>query len=253
MTILEVKDVLLQIAGLTIVKNVSFTLDKGAIHSLIGPNGAGKTSLFNCMTGFYRPTGGEIHLDKIPLQGLAPHRIVRLGLARTFQNVRLFKEMTVLENVMAGRHCRSNGGIFSAILRNHSHRQEEQDIHDESHRWLNFVGLGAKAQRRAGDLPYGDQRRLEWARALASEPKLLMLDEPAAGLTHTEKTELIELLGRIREFGTTVLLIEHDMALIMEVSDHVVVMDHGQMIAEGKPEVVQKNPHVIEAYIGVED
>jgi len=256
--LLEVKGLTMDFGGLRAVDSVSLEVHEGEIAALIGPNGAGKTTFFNCVTGIYNPTMGDIllHPKGLPtrrLNGLKPNRVTEMGLARTFQNIRLFPDMTVLENVMIGRHCRTSAGIFRSIVRGRSVREEEQRIVETSYSLLEKVGLANVANEFSKNLPYGAQRRLEIARAMATDPFLLLLDEPAAGMNPHETAELDKLICRIsEEENIAILLIEHDMKLVMHISDPIFVMEYGKKIAEGNPRQIKDNPKVVEAYLGEE-
>jgi len=238
--------------GLQALSDVTLSIQGGQIYGLIGPNGAGKTTLFNVITGLYQPDGGEFELNGRPYSPSSPHEVASAGIARTFQNIRLFGDMTALENVMVGRHVRTHQGVIGAVLRHRAARDEEAAIQQRALELLNFVGIAHLAGRTARHLSYGDQRRVEIARALATDPLLLALDEPAAGMNATEKESLRILLLTIREQGTTILLIEHDVKLVMGLCDRLTVLDYGKVIAEGSPAEVQKHPAVIAAYLGGE-
>jgi branched-chain amino acid transport system ATP-binding protein len=248
--LLQVEDLRLSFGGVTAVDGLSFTVREGDILSVIGPNGAGKTSAFNCITGFYKPTGGAVRLAGENVTGLRPSAVAAKGVSRTFQNLRLFGELTVLDNVRAGMHLRIKQNPLDALLHTPRFRRSERQATEEAERWLDFVGLRGDRTGEARNLPYGEQRRVEIARALARGPRLLLLDEPAAGLNHGEKAELLDLLQRIGNLGIAVVLIEHDMGLVMKVSRRVVVLNFGKEIADGTPEEVRRNPAVVEAYLG---
>lgn len=251
MSILELKGVSKNFGGLTAVQNLNLKVEENQIAALIGPNGAGKTTVFNMITGAYEVSSGEIFFLSNRISGLPPYKITQMGIARTYQNIRLFKKATALENVMIGSHCRMHAGLFNIVYNRKAIKREEEEVRQKSLQLLEYLNIERYKDSEASSLPYGQQRLLEIARALAIQPKLLLLDEPAAGMNSAEKVELISTINRIRnDFKVSVLLVEHDMELVMNISDKITVLNYGEQIAEGTPEEVQKNERVIEAYLG---
>ena len=251
--VLELKNITKNFGGISALTDVSFKINKGEIFGLIGPNGAGKTTMFNVITNMFLPTSGEINFLGEKISGIKPHKITDKGICRTFQNIRLFSQMTVLENVLVGGHCRSKSGVFSSVFRTKSQRNEEESTHKVATDLLQLVGLSSYEDVIAENLAYGQQRRLEIARALASNPSLLLLDEPAAGMNETETENLFDLIKKVQQRGITVLVIEHDMPFVMKLCDRIAVLNFGKKLAEGTPEEIQNNQEVIEAYLGSEE
>lgn len=252
-TLLEVDDLHLEFGGVKAVDGLNMAVHEGEIVSMIGPNGAGKTSAFNCITGFYRPTSGQIRFQGESIVHARPSRITRMGLARTFQNLRLFNDMSVLDNVKTAMHAHLAQNWYDAFLHTPRFRRTESHCHTDARAWLEFVGFEGDDRLYVNQLPYGSQRKVEIARALASSPSVLLLDEPAAGLNHNEMRALVDLIRRIRDLGVSIVLIEHDMGLVMDISERIIVLNYGAEIADGTPEQIRNNPLVIEAYLGAEE